>query len=295
MLAQLTDSKLYYLVGEDSNLDSIENVFPREVFDDLVIEFLDALSNSILNDQKAREYPDVLTFGFWCRKSNLLAEKNVYKVGLQLGRGLVFHITPSNLPIIFAYSMAAGLLSGNANVIKLPGKEYQQVEYMCRLLNEILKIDRYNRLRLFITCIRYESVETEITKYLSKVCNVRIIWGSDKSISDIRAFNIKSKASELVFPDRYSLCVIDSDQWLACGDKKRQARGFYTDTYLNDQNACSSAQMILWLGDEVQKAREDFWFYIAQEVKDEYFLDGFQSLLKLEHFYRMVEKFPDLK
>ena len=73
---------------------------PDVPFSDEVVEFLNALSGAILKDVKSRIYPDAITFAFFCRKANVLKMKEQYTDDtLRLGRGILFHIAPSNVPI----------------------------------------------------------------------------------------------------------------------------------------------------------------------------------------------------
>ena len=58
-----------------------------------------------------------------------------------MGRGTVLHITPSNVPTNFAYSMVFGLLSGNNNIIRLPSKNFLQVKILCEILKNYLQKD----------------------------------------------------------------------------------------------------------------------------------------------------------
>ena len=51
----------------------------------------------------------------------------------------------------------------------------------------------------------------------------------------------------------------------------RLIEGFYNDTYLMDQNACSSPQVILWEHDSPQ-ARERFWGAVEELAKRKYVL-----------------------
>ena len=61
-------------------------------FSDEIIEYLNALSSSLMKDKESRLYPDVVTFGFFCRKGNLLKLKEEYCSGkdIRLGRGVLF-------------------------------------------------------------------------------------------------------------------------------------------------------------------------------------------------------------
>ena len=50
-------------------------------------------------------YPDLKSLAFWCRNKNISKLKKEFnKNKNRIGLGLVFHITPSNIPTNFAYS-----------------------------------------------------------------------------------------------------------------------------------------------------------------------------------------------
>lgn len=296
MYMQQVKNKVQYLIGDESNLEKVGNLPALPIFEEEVLDLLEEVATAIFSDKDCRQYPDVLTFGFWCRRASLLKQKEDYGDGYRyLGRGLVFHISPSNLPIIFAYSMVAGLLAGNANIVRVPSRDFSQVEYICGLFRELLAQEKYQSLVPYLTCVKYDHRETNATDQFSGICDVRVVWGGDHTITDVRKSPLKPKAYEIVFSDRYSVCVIDSDAWLECRDKGRYIKGFYNDTYLNDQNACSAPQLVLWLGDKIEEARSDLWNLLEELVRSEYTLTGTQSVMKLESFYRMVEKLPDLR
>jgi len=50
----------------------------------------------------------------------------------------------------------------------------------------------------------------------------------------------------------------------------RLSERFYNDTYLMDQNACSSPHLIVWLGDENGVAKERFWAAVHETVRGKY-------------------------
>ena len=105
------------------------NNSPFEIFNKDVVFFLNELSKEIMMNNKSKKFPDLISFGFWCRSSNISALfKNYNFFKNRFGRGTVFHITPSNVPTNFAYSLVFGLLSGNNNIIRLPSKNFFQVK-----------------------------------------------------------------------------------------------------------------------------------------------------------------------
>ena len=93
---------------------------PIKIFDDRIINFLNYLSKNIMSEKNSRLFPDLFSFGFWCRKENMNKLKNSYNSqNLMFGRGIAFHVCPSNVPMNFAYSLVFGLLSGNDNIIDI--------------------------------------------------------------------------------------------------------------------------------------------------------------------------------
>ena len=92
--------KIEYLLGGSKTI-----VSPMQPYNDLIIEFIDELSSTLRNDKTTRIYPDIMAFAFWCRKSNIYRLKNDYDESskTRLGIGLIFHISPSNVPLNFYF------------------------------------------------------------------------------------------------------------------------------------------------------------------------------------------------
>lgn len=261
--------KIKFLVGDKF----FENITLKP-YEPLVCKFLENLSKK-LNNSIYNRYPEIKSLSFWCRKKNIdKIKKNFSKIEIRTGIGLIFHITPSNVPINFAYSLIFGLLTGNSNVIKVPSKNFDQVTIICNEINNLLKKNNFRNIKKLIKVIRYDQENEGITKFLSSICNVRIIWGGDKSIEHIRKFPIKSRSFDLTFADRYSICLINSDKInnLNKINLSFLIKKFYNDTFLFDQNACSSPHLILWLGSSVKKARNKFWINMNSLLENKYFL-----------------------
>lgn len=202
------------------------------------------------------------------------------RIGDRYGRGIVFHIAPSNVPVNFAYSMVAALLSGNASIVRLPSKNHEQVDLIIDLIKKTLENPQYYCLIPYFCLIKYGHSD-KITEYLSALCDTRVIWGGDQTIDNIRKAALKPRANEITFADRYSLAVINADQYLEAVDKEKIARDFYNDTYLTDQNACTSPKFIFWIGQRIGDGQEQFWKELKYIVEKEYTLQGVQAISKL--------------
>lgn len=254
-------------------VDDIRDTNSTVIFSDKTINFLDSLSKKLLKDPKAKVFPDVIGFAFFCRKGNINKLKKAYfnEEIIRLGRGIVFHIAPSNVPVNFAYTLLSGLLSGNVNIIRTPTKDFDQVRIISNSIFELSKEKKHKEVLQRIILIRYQKTAS-LTDLFSSICDVRVIWGGDNTINQIRKSLIPAKAFDVTFVDRYSICIIDADNYLK--EKKFQAiaKGFYNDTYLLDQNACTAPHLIIWKGkgELVKKAQIKFWTVLKDLLVDLY-------------------------
>ena len=70
----------------------------------------------------------MVTLGFWLRKASVNGMKKQHisdeSKSMLVGRGVAFHISPSNVPVNFAYSLFTGLLMGNANIVYCPFQRF---------------------------------------------------------------------------------------------------------------------------------------------------------------------------
>lgn len=260
-------SQLQYLVGNESILPQ-----PMEPYAEEICAFAAAFSEALRKHPEAKQYPDVMTAAFWCRKAKIQQKKQQWeKRGeVRLGRGLVFHVTPSNVPINFLFSYLFSLLAGNANLVRVPSKPFPQVSCVCQVLQEVLKY--YPAIEARTALIQYP-VDPTITEMYSKQADARMIWGGDRTVSTIRSYPTKPKCLDLCFPDRYSICLLEGKAITAADEAalQRLAEGFYQDTYLMDQNACSSPQMIVWKQAE-KETKQRFWEAVAKYAKQRYVL-----------------------
>lgn len=280
-----TLSIIKYIVGNADIICNMPAISARIPFDDEIIAFLDSLSKKLMKSPEAKAYPDVITLGFWMRRSNIFELKRLFMNGTEdfrVGRGVAFHIAPSNVPVNYAYSLLTGLLTGNANIVRIPSKDFPQVSIVNQAVAETLK--SFPGVAAYICLIRYDR-DQNATDLLSQIADTRIVWGGDHTIAEIRNSPLGPRAGEITFADRYSLAVIDSESYLAHEDKKRLAYEFYNDTFLSDQNACTSPRIIVWLGNAKKKAKREFWEHEHVLVKEKYHFQPIMAINKLSSGY----------
>lgn len=283
---------LEYMAGSDAILDDMVagKVHSMPVFAEKTIDFLQKVSKAVLHDKEAREYPDVMTLGFWCRAAHIREMMADYgSVSSQLGRGIVFHVAPSNVAVNFAYSLVVAILAGNASIVRLPSKEFPQVDIICRILKQVMA--EAPEMAKYILLVKYGH-EKEINDYFSSICQTRVIWGGDNTIAEIRKSALPPRSNEITFADRHSLAVIDADMYMQAEDKAEIAHKFYNDTYLTDQNACTSPRIVIWIGKKTDEAQEVFWQELHNYLDGVYDMQPVQAVDKLTALYRLAAGHP---
>lgn len=237
---------------------------PLSVFSDEACAFLSELSGKLLHDRIARSMPDVVSLAYWCRKANLARQKEERATGgLQvcnrLGRGVALHVAPSNVPVNFAFTYAFSILAGNSTIVRVPSKPFPQIDAILACVRPLL--ESYPDVAHRTAFVAYDS-SSDVSSQLSRVADVRVIWGGDATVATIRALPTTPRCVDIAFADRYSIAMIGAKAVCSADDSAmaKLAQDFYNDTYLMDQNACSSPRTILWVSDgDVEAAQNKFW------------------------------------
>lgn len=269
----------------------METLYP---FHPEIVHFCEHLSDRLFQCEK---YPDFIALAFWLRKSHLLKLHEQFKK-MELDHthreplGQVFHIPPTSIDVMWVYSWISALLGGNANIIRIPKNHSPHFQELLEIVNEALTHHtKVSHMTQFITY----GHEEEITRDISSKVDARIIWGGDETIAKIRQIPLQPEAKEIVFPDRFSYTVIQSDIYLQNSpeEKEKLATLFFNDVYWFDQSACSSPRLILWLGNKSEQASQIFYQELQKIIQSKQFeisLGGY--LLKQTYMYNQAISLP---
>jgi len=276
-------------------LDSLK-IKPLTPYSEPAVVFLAELSKKILGMPTIRSFPDVAAFGYWCRAANLARMAREFdQANKRIGRGLVLHIAPGNVPVNFAFSLAFGVLSGNANIVRMPEAKFPQSEFLCDAIAELFSHPEHAEIASRNRILRYARSD-ETTAALSATCQARVIWGGDKTVKSIRSLPAPSRCVDITFADRYSFCAIGAKAVLNADAEslRNLATGFYNDAYLMDQNACSSPHLVVWIGQEpeVLDAMDKFWSSVAKVVSERYPFQPIHAVDKILQASRSAIEFP---
>lgn len=223
------------------------------------LALVDAVRRAILAHPVARSRPEMVALAYWARGASLSRLAETLDGHTRVARGAALHIAPGNVDTMFLYSALLSVLAGNVNIVRVSGRESEALELLLHLLNEALAT-LPKAVRDCLVIVRYPA-EKPVNDALSALVDVRVIWGGDETVREVRASPLPPHATELTFPSKVSAAVIDAAAWLSAPDQAEQARRFALDSITFGQQACSSPLALFWRGDAetVAAAQASFW------------------------------------
>ena len=269
-------------------------------FDPSVLDACADLSQRIMRDREARQYPELLALGFWIRKAELHRLREEFlrlerPDRVLVPRGMVFHLPPRNVDTMFVYSWLLSALTGNRNVIRLSPLRSESTNVLLRLFSEALAAAA-EPARSTTLVVSYGH-EEEPTAILSALCDTRVIWGGDQTVAAIRRSPIAPHAREITFPDRRSMAAIQAEAYLqlTVEDRAKLADRFFNDSFWFDQLACSSPRSVVWCGapEQAREGSADFFPRVVESVRQHGLLGApAHSMRKLVYSAGLVLEAP---
>jgi hypothetical protein len=202
------------------------------------------------------------------------------------------HIAPANIPMNFAFSFIMGFLSGNKNIVRLPSKKFEQIDIFLEHFNRIIGQDSFISLARKNFFVRTGRDSIKLIELVSRT-NSLVVWGGDSTVNKFRNFDKKPSCVEAYFPDRVSSVLFNCDKLIERNSDEIQQLcvDFYNDTYLVDQNACSSASMICWYSENnnFAQAKDLFTEYMNRYLTKNYTLETISRVEKTIDVVRYCE------
>lgn len=242
-----------YVPSQYRELDLVEmtvwHAVPLSFGDEIVFEFCQALSRSILRDQTTVRRSELVALGFWLRRANLKKLLQHSSTGLYKALGTVLHFTPANVDTMFVYSWICALLAGNNNIIRVSSRRDEIQVYLLNLIDELFKDKRFEVISDRNLFLSYSPTKKdEIGSMLSLRADARVLWGGDESVKNIRKLPCSTRCRDISFADRFSACLIEASALSDTKVKKAAFELLVKDIKPYSQQACSSPKVMFWLG-----------------------------------------------
>lgn len=225
-------------------------------FESVVFEFLAALSHRLMSDPKAKTFSELVALGFWLRRSNLNNITNNYQskfnheaeFSLTKPLGTLVHFCPANVDTMFVYSWICSLLVGNNNIVRVSGRTNPLQQTLMILLAQLFQIPEYRGIAQRNLIVTWPH-EDQLTARVCSLVDGRVIWGGDETVNKIRSFPCQPRARDITFADRFSVCLVNTEQ-LEAKSVQQLAELLWRDSKVYQQAACSSPRVIIWCGGE---------------------------------------------
>jgi hypothetical protein len=175
-----------------------------------------------------------------------------------LPRGVVCHWTAGNVPLLGMFSWAVSALLGNRNVVRLSTRADDLITPLLRRMASLSAAGR--TLAAETTVLRFDRDDAAIQEAMSRLADVRVIWGGEDAVEAIRALPCGWESDTVVLGPRVSVAVVDPR--LATDGLIRR---LVTDVVYFDQLACSSPQWLFVKGRPGQPPFDTTVAWLARE------------------------------
>ncbi len=225
-----------------------------------VISAADALSQSLCRENAASWLPadDKAAAALLAQAKQFLSRAYlVRKLELELGSnafdfretgngrrvtfrplGVLTHIAAGNAQGLPAFSVLEGLLTGNINLLKLPGYDDG---LSTALLHRLVGIEP--KLKRYVSVFDLPSTDAQAIRRLLAVSDAAAVWGSDFAVTGIRA--LAPPGLQLIeWGHKLSFCCVTRR-----GESPEALAGIARDICETEQLVCSSPQCVYYQTD----------------------------------------------
>lgn len=157
--------------------------------------------------------------------------------------GVLLHIAAGNAQGLPVFSVIEGLLTGNINILKLPGVDDG---VSVRLLRELIRLEP--QLAEYIYVFDYPSGDMESIRKMAEAADAVVVWGSDQAVRAVRQIageNVKI----IEWGHKISFAYVT---WLGMEDS-HELKNLAHNICESDQLLCNSCQGIFLDTDDMEE------------------------------------------
>jgi len=161
-------------------------------------------------------------------------------------RGLLVHWVAGNVPVLGMISVVQGLLSKNANLIKVSHQQGGVFPFFLEALSRVqyLRSDgatiQGSILTDAVRAVYASREDAAAARALSLAADVRIAWGGREAVESIMNLPRRFGTEDIVFGPKTSLAVIGAESLGEEAAARRVARRAAQDAAALDQRGCNS-------------------------------------------------------
>ena len=161
------------------------------------------------------DYPEVVALGYWLRPASVermrraLIDAEGPDDPPRPASASVFHVTPANVDTMFVYSWILSMLTGNVSVVRISERAGARPSQLLDIIAALLADPRHRGVASRSHLV-HTSHDDEVSRALSSIADVRVLWGGDSTIEHFRTFPLPPRGRDITFPNRHSLALLDA-------------------------------------------------------------------------------------
>lgn len=167
-----------------------------------------------------------------------------------LPKGVLLHVTPSNVPVNVLDTMLSGLVTGNVNVIKTSSRI--GLKPFIPILKGVLEFSPQLGDAIFF--VNYPGGLKEVEEVLASEVDAVVFWGGWDGAKAWREL-LPPEKDLVIYGPRYSFSLI-SKKAISDIPEKVVLRNLAFDIAIWETRACASPQVVFLYGFSVEEARE---------------------------------------
>ena len=192
---------------------------------------------------------------------------------VSMPKGIVFVIASSNIELLSLYNWGISFLCGNLTIIRISRRlKREKIDGVVEIIRDVLKTK-------FCDIFFQDEEDNRITRNLTQICDVRILWGSDKTIEEIRKEYSCNMQEDIAFSSKKSMTLIKASKLINLKDteKNKLIKNLWNDTLELSFKACSSPHKICIIGKDADQKRgaQEILDLLKKRIKKESMTNGF--------------------
>ncbi|RME25827.1 MAG: gamma-glutamyl phosphate reductase [Deltaproteobacteria bacterium] len=250
-------------IGLADLVDEARRFSARRPFDEDSLALCARVGRLLLDLPASRSWPELVALGYWLRPAALQHLADDF-AALQAAdpcwfqpRGLALHLPPRNVGTIAIHSWALSVLAGNGNIVRVSPRRTALSDALIGVLQQALA-DAPAELSFANRFVEWGH-DREVLAALSSVARVRLIWGGDATVQELRAVPLPPRSIDLCFSDRWSAAILSADAFRALDEEGLDdlAHRFFNDAWWFDQRGCASPRLLAWVGEDTAPCTDE--------------------------------------
>ncbi len=164
--------------------------------------------------------------------------------------GIIGHWIAGNIPILGMISLVQGILTKNLNIVRVSYSFGNILSQILDSFNNVTytnnngKIISGSKIAKTISVIYYDKTDINFANDLSKLVNVRVVWGGKDAVESISDLKKNVDTTDIIFGPKYSLAIIDKSFLSEKKITQSIAQKLAFDISVYEQRGCNSPHTV---------------------------------------------------